>query len=106
MRNIEYYTKPTGNNGLETQCSEDLLAGKIKITDVPYKYRNHHEYIVAHIFARTIADDMERHHEYWKIAFQLESDVIQSEKENDKEKEDDLMHTYETLFKFTAHNFT
>lgn len=100
-----YYTVPTKGDEFETQCTTDLLNGKIKIFDVPYQYRDHHAYMVAHIFARTIADAKERHHAYWEIASQLEADVIQSEKEKNKEKTDSLTHTYDTLFHYATHVF-
>lgn len=100
-----YYTVPTKEDEFETQCTTDLLMGKIKISDVPYQYRDLHAYMVAHIFARTIADAQERHHAYWEIASQLEADVIQSEKEKNKEKADSLTHTYDILFHYTARVF-
>lgn len=87
------------------QYIQDLYDGKIRITEVPYKYRNHDTYMAAHIFARTIADDTVRHDQYWKIASQLEDDVIQSEKEKDKEREENLMYTHRNLFEFTTHLF-
>lgn len=92
-------------DGFETQCMRDLLEGKIRITDVPYKYRNHLTYIEAHKFARTISNDKQRHDAYWKIASLLEKDVIQSEKEHDDEKIKDLMFAYEHLFYFKARIF-
>ena len=79
-----YYEKTL--DGFETQCMRDLLEGKTRIADVPYKYRNHLTYIEAHKFARTISNDKQRHDAYWKIASLLEKDVIQSEKEHDDEK--------------------
>ena len=65
-------------DGFETQCMRDLLQGKICISDIPYKYRNHLTYIEAHKFARTISNDKQRHDAYWKIASLLEKDTGQT----------------------------
>lgn len=104
-KNDKSYYEDIVNDFLHrTQCLEDLYAGKIKISDIPFEYRNHWEYLAAHIFARTIHDDKERHDQYWKIASQLEADILQLEATN-KEKADDLMCLYDTLFTLSARFF-
>ena len=74
MENFEYYTKPI-NEFRETQCDVDLLAGKIKISDVPLIFRGGHEYSAANKYARSFIDEKERCYRYWKIAECMESDM-------------------------------
>lgn len=63
MENIEYYTKKTDDMFWSSQCNTDLFEGKIKIADVPVKFRTHEAYLCAHRYARWISDEKERHHQ-------------------------------------------
>ena len=79
MENIEYYTKKTDDMFWSSQCNTDLSEGKIKIADVPVKFRTHEAYLCAHRYARWISDEKERHHQLWKIAESLEADICNFE---------------------------
>ena len=74
LKNLEYYTKPVDYYD-ETQCVLDLLAGKIKISDVPFEFRNDYAYNAAHKYARGLVDEKERYYQYWKIAECMERDM-------------------------------
>lgn len=103
MKPKSYYEEPI--DGITTQCMQDLIDGKIHIQDVPFEHRGHLEYLYAHKFARTIENDAERHDQYWKIASQLEDDVLKSEREDDKDREKMLMYAYNNLFHFMTRFF-
>lgn len=114
-----YYAKLI-KDGFHTQCTLDLESGAVKIQDVPFEFRNTEAYEAAHLYARTIKDEKERHDAYWQIQKQLESDIVQCEAEhqwrNDgkhrhqaimprdtscfvlEERTDALMATYDFLF--------
>lgn len=114
-----YYAKLI-KDGFHTQCTLDLESGAVKIQDVPFEFRNTETYEAAHLYARTIKDEKERHDAYWQIQKQLESDIVQCEAEhqwrNDgkhrhqaimprdtscfvlEERTDALMATYDFLF--------
>ena len=124
--NHEYYAKLIGD-GFHTQCMLDLESGKIHIQDVPFEFRNTEAYESAHLYARTINDEKERHDMYWKIQRQLEYDIIQCEAEYQwrqggkhrrkalmshdtscfilEERTESLMATYDFLFRFSTDKF-
>lgn len=62
--------------------------------------------IFSAYWKRKIADEKERHHQYWKIASQLESDMIQSEKDRDKHKSECLSFIHHYLFYFATYLLT
>lgn len=76
-----YYAKLI-KDGFHTQCTLDLESGAVKIQDVPFEFRNTEAYEAAHLYARTIKDEKERHDAYWQIQKQLESDIVQCEAEH------------------------
>lgn len=114
-----YYAKLI-KDGFHTQCTLDLESGAVKIQDVPFEFRNTEAYEAAHLYARTIKDETERHDAYWQIQKQLESDIVQCEAEHQwrnggkhrhqaimprdtscfvlEERTDALMATYDFLF--------
>lgn len=114
-----YYAKLI-KDGFHTQCTLDLESGAVKIQDVPFEFRNTEAYEAAHLYARTIKDEKERHDAYWQIQKQLESDIVQCEAEHQwrnggkhrhqaimprdtscfvlEERTDALMATYDFLF--------
>lgn len=55
-----YYAKLI-KDGFHTQCTLDLESGAVKIQDVPFEFRNTEAYEAAHLYARTIKDEKERH---------------------------------------------
>lgn len=61
-----YYAKLI-KDGFHTQCTLDLESGAVKIQDVPFEFRNTEAYEAAHLYARTIKDEKERHDAYWQI---------------------------------------
>ena len=65
-----YYAKLI-KDGFHTQCTLDLESGAVKIQDVPFEFRNTEAYEAAHLYARTIKDEKERHDAYWQIQKQL-----------------------------------
>lgn len=121
-----YYAKLI-KDGFHTQCALDLESGAVKIQDVPFEFRNTEAYEAAHLYARTIKDEKERHDAYWQIQKQLESDIVQCEAEHQwrhggkhirqaimsrdtscfvlEERTDALMATYDFLFMFSTSKF-
>ena len=121
-----YYAKLI-KDGFHTQCTLDLESGAVKIQDVPFEFRNTEAYEAAHLYARTIKDEKERHDAYWQIQKQLESDITQCEAEHQwrnggkhirqaimphdtscfvlEERADALMASYDFLFMFSTSKF-
>ena len=90
-----YYAKLI-KDGFHTQCTLDLESGAVKIQDVPFEFRNTEAYEAAHLYARTIKDEKERHDAYWPrdtSCFVLE------------ERTDALMAIYDFLFMFSTDKF-
>ena len=69
------------------QCCSDLLNGKIKIYDIPFKYRGRSQYIHAYRWATTNKNSYEEKQERKLIEFQLLSDIIRCRKEGLKHDE-------------------
>lgn len=77
---ITYYTELI-LDGFHTQCTEDLMNGKILIQDVLFEFRNTEAYMSAYMYAKTIKDDEERHERYWQIRKLLVNDIYHCDTE-------------------------
>ena len=102
MKNQDYYSTYV-DNGMKTQCIQDLRDGKITIEDVPFEFRGYAEYCSAHVFARHISDSILRHDAFWHIANQMAQDIIKCGEINSniyKNREKELNDLYDSCFKF------
>lgn len=103
MTNQDYYSKYDVDNGMKTQCIQDLRDGKLTIEDVPFEFRGYAEYCSAHVFARHISDSILRHDAFWHIANQMAQDIIKCGEINSniyKNREKELNDLYDSCFKF------
>ena len=82
----------------ETQCTVDLLNGKIHLFDVPFAYRDLHAYYCAHLYALSLGKKEEQLAVNEEIASFMLLDMLEYEKCGDYGKSKQLELNYSTTF--------
>ena len=82
----------------ETQCTVDLLNGKIHIFDVPFAYRDLHAYYCAHLCALSLEEKEAQVAANEEIASFMLLDMVEYEKRNNHGKSKQLELNYSTTF--------
>lgn len=82
----------------ETQCTVDLLNGKIHLFDVPFAYRDLHAYYCAHLYALSLGKKKEQLAVNEEIASFMLLDMLEYEKCGDYGKSKQLELNYSTTF--------
>ena len=82
----------------ETQCTVDLLNGKIHLFDVPFAYRDLHAYYCAHLYALSLGKKEEQLAVNEEIASFMLLDMLEYAKQGDYDKCAQLELNYTTTF--------